>query len=65
MAVNAPVADLRAEPRTVARSGIHDPLEETQLLYGERVRVLKTEAGWAQVEAIQQPEYSHANAWGG
>ena len=65
MAVNAPVADLRAEPHTTARPGIHDPLEETQLLYGERVRVLKTEEGWAQVEAIQQPEYSHANAWGG
>ena len=65
MAVNVPLADLRAQPRTVARPGIHDPLEETQLLYDERVRVLKMEDGWAQVEAVQQPEYTHGNAWGG
>ena len=65
MAVNAPLADVRAQPRTPAQPGIHDPLEETQLLYGERVRVLKTDEGWAQVEAVQQPEYTHHHGWGG
>ena len=65
MAVNVPLADLRAQPRTTAHPGIHDPLEETQLLYGERVRIVKTDGDWAQVEAVQQPEHSHANAWGG
>ena len=65
MAVNAPLADLRAAPGTVAHPGMHDPLEETQLLYGERVRVLKVEGEWAQVEAVQQPEYTHQRNWSG
>ena len=65
MAVNVPVTDLRTQPGTTASPSIHDPLEETQLLYGERVRVLKTKDGWAQVEAIEQPEFSHTKRWQG
>ena len=64
-AVNAPAVDLRAQPHTTAEPGIHDPLQETQLLYGERVRILKTEDGWAQVEALEQPEFTHARRWQG
>lgn len=65
MAVNAPLADLRAKPGAAAQPGVHDPLQETQLLYGERVRVLKVDGEWAQVEAIQQPEYTHDRSWSG
>ena len=65
MAVNVPVTDLRAEPRTSAAAGAHDPMEETQLLYGEQVRVLKTEDGWTQIQAVEQPELTHANRWQG
>ena len=65
MAVNVPLADLRATPGTTAQPGVHDPLQETQLLYGERVRVLKVDGDWAQVEAIQQPEYTHDRSWTG
>ena len=64
-AVNVPVSDLRAQPHSIARAGVHDPLEETQLLYGEAVRVLKIEDGWAQVEAIEQAEFTHARRWQG
>ena len=65
MAVNVPVTDLRTAPRTSAAAGAHDPMEETQLLYGEQVRVLKTEEGWAQIQAVEQPEFTHAKRWQG
>jgi cell wall-associated NlpC family hydrolase len=65
MTVNVPFTDLRAQPRTRATSTAHDPLQETQLLYGERVRVLNVHDGWAHVEAVEQAEFSHTNRWQG
>ena len=65
MAVNLPFTDLRARPGTAATPDTHDPLEETQLLYGERVRLLSTRDGWARVEAVEQPEFTHAKRWQG
>ena len=53
MALHAPIGALRAQPHTVAQPGIHDPLQETQLVYGERVRLLKIQDGWARVEAVE------------
>src|SRR3989338_4108636 len=65
MVVAVPVADLRAAPHTTAQSGVHDPQEETQLLYGERVRVVESQGGWSRVEAMEQAEYNHAKRWQG
>jgi cell wall-associated NlpC family hydrolase len=65
MAVNALVSDLRAEPGTKAQSGAHDPLQETQLLYGERVLLKKRQEGWSYVEAAEQAEFTHAERWQG
>jgi cell wall-associated NlpC family hydrolase len=65
MAVNVAVVDLRAQPRTSVTPGVHDPLQETQLVYGERVRVRAVKDGWAQVEAVEQAEYTHARRWQG
>lgn len=65
MVVAVPVADLRAQPHTAAQPDVHDLLQESQLLYGERVRVVKRRDGWAQVEAIEQPEYTHRKKWQG
>ena len=65
MVVNMPVTDLRAAPRTSAQPSVHDPLEETQLLYGEEVRVLNVEDGWSQIQAVEQAEFTHANRWQG
>lgn len=65
MAVNRPVADLRARAGTFPEAGIHDSLQETQLLYGEQVRVRTIKDGWAEVRAIEQPEFSHARRWEG
>ncbi len=65
MVVNVPVVDLRGQSHTTSQPGTHDPLQETQLLYGEPVRVLKTQEGWAYVEAVEQQEFTHANRWQG
>jgi len=65
MMVRVPFSDLRAQPQTTAQPGIHDPLQETQLLYGERVRVRRVRKGWAQVEAVEQPEFTHGRRWQG
>lgn len=65
MVVRVPVADLRAQPHTLARPDTHDALEETQLLYGEVVRVRRIERGWADVEAPEQSEFTHHQRWEG
>ncbi len=65
MAVRAPVVDLRAQPGTTARADTHDPLHETQLLYGEQVRQVHVKNGWMQVEAVEQPEFTHHRHWEG
>lgn len=62
--VTQPVVDLRAQP-SAAAPAVHDPMEETQLLYGERVTVRERSGGWARIEALEQPEFSHANRWQG
>jgi len=63
--VLAPVADLRAKPGGLSQPGIHDPFQETQLLYGEGIHVVRRENGWAYVEAVEQPEYTHHRRWQG
>ena len=65
MAVNVPVRDLRSQPHTEPQRGIQDPLQETQLLYGERVHIIKQEGDWVNVEAVEQPEWTHARRWRG
>ncbi len=63
--VNVPVTDVRAQPQTMAQPEAHDPLEETQLIYGEPVRILKADHGWVAVEALEQPEFTHRHRWQG
>ena len=66
-----PVVDLRSEPKEVdgaaALKGPYaqDPLEESQLLYGERVKVLEDKGTWVRVEAVEQTEFTHDNVWEG
>jgi cell wall-associated NlpC family hydrolase len=65
------VADLRAEPQEIPGAAAlkrpydMDPLQETQLLYNEEVKVLEEREGWVRVEAVEQPEYTHHDGWEG
>ncbi len=63
--VAVPVADLRKEPSPPGPTPDHDPFEESQLLYGDPVRVLEERDGWARVEAIEQQEWTHHERWEG
>lgn len=63
--VTAPMVNLRSEPRTEALPGVHDPHQETQLVYGEMVKVVKEDGGWAQIEAVEQAEFNHNGRWQG
>lgn len=64
--VVVPVADLRSEPKDAPKDTYaHDPLQESQLLFGERVRVHETKGEWALVEGIEQDEFTHKKKWEG
>ncbi|OGX39202.1 MAG: hypothetical protein A3C53_04450 [Omnitrophica WOR_2 bacterium RIFCSPHIGHO2_02_FULL_68_15] len=65
MHVTLPLLDVRAAPEPAKRDRDHDPLQETQLLYGEEVLVHETRDGWARIEAVEQPEWSHHGRWEG
>ncbi|HRY28621.1 MAG TPA: NlpC/P60 family protein [Elusimicrobiota bacterium] len=66
-----PMADLRREPSPPMDNAAlkspydADPFQETQLLFCEEVRLREESGAWARVEAVEQPEFSHAQAWGG
>lgn len=63
MAVAVPVTDLRKRPVPRRVRAGQDTLQETQLLLGEDVRVLRRRGGWAQVECLNQLVHG-ARGWG-
>jgi gamma-D-glutamyl-L-lysine dipeptidyl-peptidase len=62
--VKVPVADLRRQP-ILSRGAPSDPLEETQLLFGERVTVFESTGEWVRVEAVEQPQFRRRQHWEG
>lgn len=65
MFVSADVADVRAKPGRHIGRYVQDPDQETQVLRGETVIVKARERGWARVECVRQPEFSHNGKWEG
>ena len=63
--VAVPVVDLRAKPHTQPKAGVHDELQETQALYGEPLRALKSEDGVTCVESLEKSEFTHHKKWQG
>lgn len=63
--VIVPVLDLRSEPKDAPDTYIHDPLQESQLLFGEKVRVHEIRGDWARVEGVGQKEFTHKKLWEG
>jgi gamma-D-glutamyl-L-lysine dipeptidyl-peptidase len=62
--VKVPVADLRSQP-VLSQGAPSDPLEETQLLFGEHLSVLESSGEWVRVSAVQQPQFRHRQRWEG
>ena len=66
MRVAAPVVDVRSEMKDAPPDTyVHDPLEETQLLFGEEVIVRELRGDWALVECVGQQEFTHKKRWEG
>jgi cell wall-associated NlpC family hydrolase len=63
--VTVPILDVRGRPGSLLTNREHDPIQETQLLYGERVNVLDRQDAWARIEAPDQSEYTHQRRWQG
>jgi hypothetical protein len=63
--VGVATADLRTAPRAASRPDPMDRLLGSQLLYGERVRVLSARGDWARVEALEQEHCARDGRWSG
>lgn len=61
--VNVPVCDLRREPHPHSNQYVKDPLQESQLLYGERLLVKEVQGAWAFVETLEQKKFSKEGEW--
>jgi len=59
------ITDLRSASTTFPSSLDFDPLQETQLLYGELIKIKNQSGDWLKVEAVEQLEYSHSHFWEG
>ncbi|MFA6915885.1 MAG: C40 family peptidase [Parachlamydiales bacterium] len=57
--VTAPWIDLRSkpEPHSSGSLRVKDPLQETQLLKGEKINILQNCGQWLFIEALDQPVY--------
>jgi len=69
--VAAPLVDLRREPKPALPGKMSggkyeiDPLQETQLIFCEEIRLRDIKGSWARVEAVEQMEFTHNNQWEG
>ncbi|MBI3299422.1 MAG: C39 family peptidase [Elusimicrobia bacterium] len=63
--VGVPTADLRAASRAPQHADAMDFRRLTQILYGERVRVLEAKGDWARVEVLDQPHPAPGGRWRG
>lgn len=63
--INVPVADLRSEPKAALYTYEKDPMQESQLLFGEPVSISQTSGDWVKIEAIEQPRFREESGWTG
>lgn len=63
--VNVPIADLRKEPKHLPKDLNNNPLRDSQLLYGEKLQLIKTDGDWLFVEAKEQMHYTQTQDWHG
>ncbi len=65
LVVIAAAANIRSKPIDAATKYIKDGLQETQVLYNEILLYKNENPDWYYVEATEQPEFTHNNAWQG
>ncbi len=62
--VIVPVADVWSRPIALGEKP-SDDLRETQVLFGEKVIIHESSGSWVNIEAVEQPEFTHHNKWEG
>lgn len=62
--VSASIADLRSD-QTLPSPGKSDDKQQSQLLFGEAVIVLRSSGTWSYVQALDQPEFTTHQKWEG
>jgi len=62
--IGVPVADLMAAPVKYTRIKLDDPLHLSQLLYGEKITLLKVDGNWVEVLADEQLNFKNGH-WRG
>lgn len=63
--INCPVVDLRREPVETTLSNEFDPMQETQLLYGEEVTTFQEKGDWIYIHATEQQKCLPDGSWSG
>jgi len=63
--VSVPVTDLRTTSSSIPATQEYDPQQESQLLYGEVVKILSSHGDWLKIESLEQREFSHHDHWEG
>jgi len=63
--VSAPVVDLRKEPISHKNLYEKDPLQESQLIFGEKILGHYEMDGWIFIEAIEQKKWITGEGWKG
>lgn len=62
--ISVPVADLRQKPEHLLSLNFsHNPLRESQLTYGEPLKLIHDHDEWLFVEAIEQVRFTHDKGW--
>lgn len=58
------LVDLRGEPKELPPLDYsHQPLRESQLLFGERIELISEQADWLYIGALEQPCYNEELGW--
>ncbi len=63
--VKVPVADLRKEPIAHRNDYTKDPLQESQLIFNEKVFGIEEHGPWVKIEAIEQKKWDSRLGWKG
>ncbi len=61
--IAVPVADLRKKPEQLTQDYSHHPLRDSQLLFQEKIEVVRKEGNWAYIQALEQMQYDQEKGW--
>lgn len=62
--ITSAVADLRKEPQEILKKDYsHQEMRQSQLLFAEKVEVMKSQGDWLHILALEQPYFDEEHGW--